>query len=150
MCNTSHIFATITMLGNCFPHSIRLKYFSDISIFSENSACVICDAFLAFAILFPIVSFDNGIALSSCQHNNIPQKNAEVQHFFENKSNFFSPLYSLITATKILTSEGIKKNPSQTLVHDGFFSSYSVFGYFSVKMGRLWLLRFCLIQLICF
>ena len=34
-------------------------------------------------------------------------------------------------------SHGIKKNPSQTLVHDGFFSSYSVFGYFSVKTGRL-------------
>ena len=34
-------------------------------------------------------------------------------------------------------SEGIKKNPSQTLVHDGLFSSYSVFGYFSVKTGSL-------------
>ena len=34
-------------------------------------------------------------------------------------------------------SDGIQKNPSQTLVHDGFFSSYSVFGKFSVKTGRL-------------
>ena len=38
---------------------------------------------------------------------------------------------------QILMSDGIEKNPSQTLVHDGFFSSYSVFGKFSVKTGRL-------------
>ena len=73
--------------------------------------------------------------MSDC--TNKPQKREEVQHFFENKSNFFSRPYSLITAIQILISEGIKKNPSQTLVHDGFFSSYSVFGYFSVKIGRL-------------
>ncbi|MBR2968141.1 MAG: hypothetical protein IKC35_05160 [Clostridia bacterium] len=35
-------------------------------------------------------------------------------------------------------SDGIKENPSQTLVYDGFFSSYSVFGHFSVKTGRLY------------
>jgi len=42
-----------------------------------------------------------------------------------------------ITAMQILMSDGIKENPSKTLVHDGFFSSYSVFGYSSVKTGRL-------------
>ena len=58
-------------------------------------------------------------------------------NFSKINSGFFSRPYSLITAMQILMSKGIKKNPSKTHVYDGFFSSYSVLGYFSVKTGRL-------------
>jgi hypothetical protein len=37
-----------------------------------------------------------------CQHNNIPQKREEVQHFFENKFGLFYGAFSLLSATQFL------------------------------------------------